>query len=58
MSKFVDNLVRQAEENPMLALGLGAGAVTALSKLLNAGTARSNSKTWQKEVNRRTKKSR
>lgn len=56
MSKFTDNLKLQIEDNPMLAVGVGAAAVTALSKLLNAGVGHRNSKTWKKEVNRRTKK--
>lgn len=57
MSRFVDNLKNQAEDNPMLAVGIGAAAVTAVTKLLNANTGRRNAKTWKKEVNRREKKS-
>lgn len=49
------NLKRQVEENPLLAVGVGAAAVTAVTKLLNATTAHKNSKTWAKEVNRRNR---
>jgi hypothetical protein len=49
--RFVENLTRQAEENPVLALGVAAALFTSLSKLVNAAA-------WKKEVNRRTKKDR
>lgn len=57
MDKFLNNLKRSAEENPLFALGVGAAALTAISKLLNAGTERKNSKAWAKEVDRRVRKS-
>lgn len=57
MSKFVDNLKRQAEENPIVALGVGAAALTALSKLLDANTARVSAKTHAREIDRRVRKS-
>jgi len=53
MNRFLENLRRQAEENPILALGVGAAAVTAVSKLIHVGTERKNSTTWAKEVDRR-----
>lgn len=53
MQKFLDNLKRQAEENPILALGVGAAVATAASKLLHAGAEHRNSKAWTKEVDRR-----
>lgn len=46
-------LKKQVEENPLLAAGVLAGVLTGASKLMNANTARKNSKTWKKEVNRR-----
>lgn len=49
--RFVENLTHQAEENPVLALGVAAALFTALSKLVNAAA-------WKKEVNRRAKKDR
>ena len=55
MDKFIANLQRQAEENPVLALGVAAGLITAVSKLLDATANTKNSKAWAKEVNRRVK---
>lgn len=55
--KFVDNLKRQAEENPIVALGVGAGALQAVTKLLNVYIANKNSNAWKKEVTRRQAKS-
>jgi hypothetical protein len=51
------NLKKQAEENPLLALGVFAAAATAGSKLMNTLVAAKNSRTYAKEVNRRIKKS-
>lgn len=48
-------LKHQIEENPLAAAGIGAALLAGASKLMNANTARKNSKTWAKEVNRRTK---
>jgi len=53
MNRFINNLKRQAEENPFLALGVGAAVATAASKLLHTMTETRNSKTWAKEVDRR-----
>jgi len=58
MNRFLTNLRRQAEENPVIAIGVGAAAVTALSKLLSASNENRNSKAWAKEVNRRVATSR
>lgn len=55
-SPFLDNLRRQAEENPVLAVGVGAGAVQAATKLLNVYIANKNSNAWKKEVKRREAK--
>lgn len=53
MKKFIDNLKRQAEENPLAALAIGIMTATAATKLIQAGTEHQNSKTWAKEVDRR-----
>lgn len=50
MERFVENLKRQTEDNPVLAAGIAAGLITATGKLLNAIA-------WHKEVNRRVKMS-
>lgn len=53
MDKFLNNLMHQAEENPVLALGIAAGLITAISRLVDStGNAR-NSRAWAKEVQRR-----
>ena len=56
MNEFLENLKRQAEDQPMVALGIGAAAITAIAKLLNAQGNHRNSKVWAKEVDRRIKK--
>lgn len=53
MKKFVNNLKRQAEENPMAALFIAGGVIAATAKLMDANTSRVNSKAWAKEVDRR-----
>jgi hypothetical protein len=56
MERFIENLKRQAEENPVLALGVAAGLITAISKLIDANADMKNSRAWAKEVARRTVK--
>ena len=53
MKKFIDNLKRQAEENPLVAISIGIMAATAATKLIQVSTEHQNSKTWAKEVDRR-----
>lgn len=55
--KFVDNLVAQASDNPLVAFGVAAAFITATGKLLDANTARVAAKTHAKEVARRIAKS-
>jgi hypothetical protein len=49
--RFVQNLIRQAEDNPALTLGAAAALLASMSKLVNAAA-------WKKEVNRRVKNDR
>jgi hypothetical protein len=49
MDKFLENLKRQAEENPMLAMGVAAALFTSLSKLVNSAA-------WKQETARRIRK--
>lgn len=56
MNEFLENLKRQAAENPIVALGVGAGLITAISKLIDSNTESKNAKAWQREVNRRAAK--
>lgn len=46
MNAFLENLRRQAEENPMIALAAGAAMLKGAADLMN-------SRSWKKEVARR-----
>jgi hypothetical protein len=48
-------LKQQVQDQPLLAAGIAVMALSGLTKLLNANTARQNSKTWRREVKRREK---
>lgn len=56
MQKFLENLQAQAEANPVLAMGVAAGLLTAISKLVDANTNARNAKSWDRETKRRTMK--
>lgn len=56
MNRFIENLKNQAEDNPVLALGVAAGLITAISQLLNAGNNARNSRSWDRETMRRAMK--
>lgn len=53
---FINNLKRQAEENPVLALGVAAGLISAIGKLINANSNARNAKSWDRETMRRAMK--
>ena len=55
-SQFVKNLKKQADENPLLAIAAGVALITAVSKLLDASTARKAAHTHALEVARRIQK--
>lgn len=57
MEISLDNLKKQFEENPMAVLSTGAMIATTIVGLGNMATSMRNSRTWRKEVNRRTKMS-
>jgi len=56
MNEFMENLKRQAQENPMLALAAGATVLTVVTRFLGMGIAARNSHAWAKEVARRSAK--
>lgn len=56
MNEFLENLKRQAQENPMVALAVGATVVTVITKFIGAGVDARNSAAWAKEVARRSMK--
>lgn len=56
MTPFLENLKRQAEENPVVAIAVTAALVTATSKLLDSSTNARNARAWNLEVQRRAMK--
>jgi hypothetical protein len=56
VEKFLKNLQRQAEENPILALGVAAGLIGSISKLVDSTGNLKNAHSWKQEVKRRAKK--
>ena len=57
MEQFLNNLKRQAEENPVVALGVAAALLTAVGKLVDSSVNARNSRAWEKEVARRDRMS-
>jgi hypothetical protein len=55
MKRFIDNLKRQAEENPILALGIGAAVITAISKFIDASGRAAGSQAYARQVDYRIK---
>ena len=55
MDKFLTRLKEQAEENPIIALGVGAGLLTAAAKLIDAVGAARGRQAYAKQVNYRVK---
>lgn len=52
-SRFVQNLKRQAEENPVYVLFAAAALFTATAKLMDANTQRGYKKAHMREIERR-----
>lgn len=58
MNKAWDKIKQKYDEDPLSVLVVGALVATAAAKLLEASTARANSRTWEKEVRRRDRTTR
>jgi hypothetical protein len=58
MDKFLNNLKRQAEENPIVAIAVATAAVTALSKFVDAAGHAAGSKAYARQVDHRIAKQR
>lgn len=58
MNKVLDRIKLSFEENPLGTIAIGALAVTAIAKLIDASASARNTRTWQKEVDRRVRKTR
>jgi hypothetical protein len=56
MEKFLAKLQAQAQENPLVAIGVGVALLTAASKFIDAAGSAYGRRTWSKEVARRAKK--
>lgn len=56
MHPLANKLKHQAEENPLAALGVGAAAITAAAKLIDALSAAQGRRAYAKQVNYRVKK--
>lgn len=57
MNKFLENLKRQAEENPMAALIVGTALLTAASKFVDASGAAVGRAAYAKQVENSVRKS-
>lgn len=57
MKLFLQNLQRSAEDNPLLAIVIAAGATTAVAKLIDSIGRASGSRAYAKDVNRRVRNS-
>lgn len=55
MDKFLTRLKTQAEENPLLALGAGAAALTAASKLIDSISGARSKNAYAKKMNHSVK---
>ena len=51
-------LQEQLEDQPLVAAGICVALLSGCAKLMNANTARRNSKTWSREVERRERNKR
>lgn len=57
MHRYFESLKRQAEENPIMALGVGAAILTAVGKFIDAAGHARGSHAYAKDVKRRIKQS-
>lgn len=51
MNKFLENLKREAEENPVLAMVVSTALLTAVSKLIKAHGEAAGSRAYARQVN-------
>ena len=56
MELNLDNLKREAEANPLMALGVTAALITAIAKLMDASSAAKGRRAYAKSVDLRAKK--
>jgi hypothetical protein len=58
MKKFIDRLKAQAEENPLLALVVGAGFLTAAGKFIDAAGHATGSRAYARQVDNKIRNDR
>lgn len=51
MNRFFENLKREAEQNPTVALGIGAAFLTAVGKVIQAHGESAGSRAYARQVN-------
>jgi hypothetical protein len=56
MEKFFENLKTQAEENPLVALGISVALITAISKLIDATGHAAGSRAYARQIDARLRK--
>lgn len=54
---YLDRLKQQINENPMFALAVGAAAITAVAKLIDATSAAQGRRAYAKQINHKVKSS-
>lgn len=57
MDKFFENLKREAEENPLMAMGVGVGLLTAAGKFIEAAGSVRSKRAYAKKFGDNPKKS-
>lgn len=57
MNEFLENLKKQAAANPIIAMGVAASLIAAISKLIDAHGHHVGSAAYSRDVNRRTRQS-
>lgn len=50
-----EKLKREASDNPLAAIGVGAAALTAVAKLLDAASAAKSRRAYAKQINHKVK---
>lgn len=57
MKRHIDRLKYEFEQNPLLVIGVGAAAITATAKLVDALSAAQGRRAYAKQVDHRVKQS-
>lgn len=55
MNRFLENLKTEAEDNPLVAMGIATGLLTAVNMLAKTRIEAKKSVDWSKEIDRRIK---